>query len=167
MVRSNRSDADRVRLRDNPPAIRNLRTRSHHGFLIFARKTAGAAGQPVVFALAGAVIVVWLITGPFFGFSDTWQLIVNTGTTIVTFLMVFLIQNSQNRDSAAIQVKLDELIRVSAAHNSFVGIEHLTDDELDEIRTKCERRAEAEKVAEETVKSTGKKAKRAADLVTE
>ena len=71
------------------------------------------------------------------------------------------------RDSAAIQVKLDELIRVSAAHNSFVGIEHLTDDELDEIRTKCERRAEAEKIGEETVKKTGKKAKRAADLVTE
>jgi low affinity Fe/Cu permease len=79
----------------------------------------------------------------------------------------FLIQNSQNRDGAAIQVKLDELIRVSATHNSFVGIEHLTDDELDEIRAKCERCAEAEKVGEETVKSTGKKAKRAADLVTE
>ena len=92
---------------------------------------------------------------------------INTGTTIVTFLMVFLIQNSQNRDSAAIQVKLDELIRVSAAHNSFVGIEHLTDEELEEIRTKCERRAEAEKVGEETVKTAGKKAKRAADLVTE
>jgi low affinity Fe/Cu permease len=106
-------------------------------------------------------------TGPLFHYSDTWQLVINTGTTIVTFLMVFLIQNSQNRDGAAIQVKLDELIRVSAAHNSFVGIEHLTDDELDEIRTKCERRAEAEKVGEETVKSTGKKAKRAADLVTE
>jgi low affinity Fe/Cu permease len=101
-------------------------------------------------------------TGPLFHYSDTWQLVINTGTTIVTFLMVFLIQNSQNRDGAAIQV-----IRVSAAHNSFVGIEHLTDDELDEIRTKCERRAEAEKVGEETVKSTGKKAKHAADLVTE
>ena len=88
---------------------------------------------------------------------------INTGTTIVTFLMVFLIQNSQNRDSAAIQVKLDELIRVSTAHNSFVGIEHLTDDELEEIRTKCERRAEAEKVGELNVEKTGKKASQAAE----
>jgi low affinity Fe/Cu permease len=109
--------------------------------------------------LAAGVALVWAITGPLFQYSDTWQLVINTGTTIVTFLMVFLIQNSQNRDSAAIQVKLDELIRVSTAHNSFVGIEHLTDDELEEIRTKCELRAEAEKVGEESVKRTGKKAK--------
>jgi low affinity Fe/Cu permease len=79
--------------------------------------------------------------------------------------MVFLIQNSQNRDSAAIQVKLDELIRVSTAHNSFVGIEHLSDDELEEIRTKCERRAKAEKAGEASVQQTGKKARRAADRV--
>lgn len=132
-----------------------------------ANRTSQAAGRALTFMIAAGVVIVWAITGPFFHYSDTWQLVINTGTTIVTFLMVFLIQNSQNRDSAAIQVKLDELIRVSAAHNSFVGIEHLSDDELDEIRDKCERRAEAEKVAEETVKSTGKKAKRAADLVTE
>jgi low affinity Fe/Cu permease len=100
-----------------------------------------------------------------FHYSDTWQLVINTGTTIVTFLMVFLIQNSQNRDSAAIQVKLDELIRVSTAHNSFVGIEHLTDDEIEEIRNKCERRAQAEKIGEESVQRTGKKARRAADRV--
>jgi len=97
-----------------------------------------------------------------FGFSDTWQLVINTGTTIVTFLMVFLIQNSQNRDSAAIQVKLDELIRVGAAHNSLVGIEHLTDEELEHLRTKCEARAKAEKAGEESVKETGKKARKAA-----
>ena len=113
--------------------------------------------------LAAGVILVWAITGPLFQFSDTWQLVINTGTTIVTFLMVFLIQNSQNRDSAAIQVKLDELIRVSTAQNSFVGIEHLTDEELEEIRLKCEQRAEAEKDddqdGEDFVKRTGDKAK--------
>jgi low affinity Fe/Cu permease len=99
------------------------------------------------------------ITGPLFQYSDTWQLVINTGTSVVTFLMVFLIQNSQNRDSAAIRVKLDELIRVGTAHNSFVGIEHLTDDELEDIRTKCERRAEAEKAGEASVKRAGEKAK--------
>jgi uncharacterized membrane protein len=84
-------------------------------FSDFARKTARATGQPVVFALAGAVIVLWLVTGPLFGFSDTWQLIINTGTTIVTFLMVFLIQNTQNRDSEAMHIKMDELIRARIA----------------------------------------------------
>ena len=106
-----------------------------------------------------------LVSGPLFGFSDTWQLVINTGTTIVTFLMVFLIQNSQNRDSAAIQVKLDELIRVGAARNSLVGIEHLTDDELEDIRNKCEARARAEKAGDETLDKTRKSARRAADKV--
>lgn len=130
-----------------------------------ANRTSLAAGRASTFALAVGVITVWAVTGPLFGFSDTWQLIINTGTTIVTFLMVFLIQNSQNRDSAAIQVKLDELIRVSAAHNSFVGIEHLTDEEIQAIRQKCEQRAAAE-VADEAVRKTGKKARQAADHVT-
>jgi low affinity Fe/Cu permease len=128
-----------------------------------ANRTSQAAGRAMTFLVAVGVVLVWAITGPLFQFSDTWQLVINTGTTIVTFLMVFLIQNSQNRDSAAIQVKLDELIRVSTAHNSFIGIEHLTDDELEEIRTKCERRAEAEKAGEESVERTGKKARQAAD----
>ncbi len=128
-----------------------------------ANKTSQAAGRASAFMLAAGVVLVWAITGPLFQYSDTWQLVINTGTTIVTFLMVFLIQNSQNRDSAAIQVKLDELIRVSTAHNSFVGIEHLTDDELEDIRNKCERRAEAEAAGEASVKRTGKKAKEAAD----
>ena len=136
-------------------------------FSDIANRTSQAAGRALTFMIAAGIILVWAVTGPIFHYSDTWQLVINTGTTIVTFLMVFLIQNSQNRDSAAIQVKLDELIRVSAVQNSFVGIEHLTDDELDEIRTKCELRANAEKAGEETVKNTGKKAKRAADLVTE
>jgi low affinity Fe/Cu permease len=118
-----------------------------------------AAGRASVFMLAAGIIIFWGITGPLFQYSDTWQLVINTGTSVVTFLMVFLIQNSQNRDSAAIQVKLDELIRVGTAHNSFVGIEHLTDDELEDIRTKCERRAEAEKAGEASVKRAGEKAK--------
>jgi len=128
-----------------------------------ANRTSQAAGRASTFIAAACVVIVWAVTGPLFGYSDTWQLVINTGTTIVTFLMVFLIQNSQNRDSAAIQVKLDELIRVSAARNSFVGIEHLTNDELEEIRTKCETRAQAEKNAQVSVEKAGEKARRAAD----
>jgi low affinity Fe/Cu permease len=104
------------------------------------------AGRAWVFALAVAIIVVWAVTGPVFHFSDTWQLVINTGTTIINFLMVSLIQNSQNRDAAAIQIKLNELIRVSKAHNSFVGVERLTDEEITEIRAKCEERARQELV---------------------
>jgi low affinity Fe/Cu permease len=128
-----------------------------------ANKTSQAAGRASAFMVAAAVVIVWAVTGPMFQYSDTWQLVINTGTTIVTFLMVFLIQNSQNRDSAAIQVKLDELVRVSTAHNSFVGIEHLTHDELEEIRDRCERRAKAEKAGQASVKRTGDKARKAAD----
>jgi low affinity Fe/Cu permease len=113
-------------------------------FSDIAQITSREAGRAWVFALAVATILVWAISGPLFQFSDTWQLVINTGTTIVTFLMVFLIQNSQNRDGAAIQVKLDELIRVSKAQNIFVGVEHLTDQELEDIRTRCESRAKAE-----------------------
>ncbi|HVQ68626.1 MAG TPA: low affinity iron permease family protein [Bradyrhizobium sp.] len=137
-----------------------------HLFGEIANRTSQAAGRGLTFLTAAGVVLIWALSGPIFHYSDTWQLVINTGTTIVTFLMVFLIQNSQNRDSAAIQVKLDELIRVSTAHNSFVGIEHLSDDELEEIRTKCERRAQAEKAGEESVERTGKKAKLAADRVT-
>jgi low affinity Fe/Cu permease len=98
---------------------------------------------------------------PLFAFSDTWQLIINTGTTIVTFLMVFLIQNTQNRDGAAIQAKLDELIRVTAASNSFIGIEHLTEEEMNEFRDKC--KIGAARAGRKAVKMAGTKAKRAAD----
>jgi len=109
-----------------------------------ANATSRAAGHASTFIAAIALIVIWALTGPYFGYSDTWQLVINTGTTIITFLMVFLIQNSQNRDGAAIQVKLDELIRVSEALNTYVGIEHLTEEELEELRAKCETRAKAE-----------------------
>lgn len=120
-------------------------------FTTFANMIAHWAGKPAAFAIAAAVIVVWGFSGPLFGFSDTWQLIINTGTTIVTFLMVFLIQNSQNRDGAAIQSKLDELIRtVDGARNEFIGIEHLTEEELEEIRAACEKAvAEAHEEGEE------------------
>jgi low affinity Fe/Cu permease len=105
-----------------------------------------AAGQPLAFLMAVFVIVVWATTGPIFGFSDTWQLIVNTGTTIVTFLMVFLIQNSQNRDGAAMQAKLDELLRaVDKAREQFIGIEHLSDQQIEKIRTALERNARLKK----------------------
>jgi low affinity Fe/Cu permease len=92
--------------------------------------------------LATAVIVLWLVTGPVFGYSDTWQLVINTGTTIITFLMVFLIQNTQNRDSEAIQIKLDEIIRViEGAHNALLDLEELEEDELDRIRAKYQKLA--------------------------
>jgi len=93
--------------------------------------------------LAMMIIIIWAVSGPVFHWSDTWQLVINTGTTIVTFLMVFLIQNAQNRDASAIQAKLDELIRVTAAQNRFVGIEHLTDTEVEQYRESTERAAEA------------------------
>jgi len=88
------------------------------------------SGQPLAFIMSVGVVIVWLVTGPLFQYSNGWQLVINTGTTIVTFLMVFLIQNAQNRDGSAIQAKLDELIRASRARNEFIGIEHLTQAEL-------------------------------------
>ena len=96
-------------------------------------------GRPSAFLLCCLIVLVWAASGPLFGYSDTWQLVINTGTTIVTFLMVFLIQNTQNRDNAALQAKLDELIRTSKAKNEFIGIEHLSDAELDDILEQCER----------------------------
>ena len=111
-------------------------------FNICATKTSAAAGHPLTFAIAVGTIVVWAITGPMFNYSDTWQLVINTGTTIVTFLMVFLIQNSQNRDGAAMQAKLDELLRaVDTAREQFIGIEHLTDQQIELIRTALEKHA--------------------------
>ena len=108
-------------------------------FTWIAGRIAAFAGQPIAFVLALALIVIWGVSGPMFHYSDTWQLVVNTATTIVTFLMVFLIQNSQNRDAAAMQAKLDELIRaLDPARNSYIGIEHLTEKELERIRAEIE-----------------------------
>jgi low affinity Fe/Cu permease len=108
-------------------------------FTAAATRIAALAGQPAAFITAVALILIWGATGPLFDYSDTWQLVVNTATTIVTFLMVFLIQNSQNRDAAAMQAKLDELIRaVEGARNEFIGIEHLTDRQVEAIRQALE-----------------------------
>ncbi|MGD9809994.1 MAG: low affinity iron permease family protein [Sphingobium sp.] len=115
-------------------------------FTRISTAVSAAVGQPWAFILALLAIVVWALTGPVFHYSDTWQLVVNTSTTIVTFLMVFVIQNSQNRDAAAIQAKLDELIRaVAKARNQFIGIEHMTERELEEIRAALEREVGEEK----------------------
>jgi low affinity Fe/Cu permease len=98
-------------------------------FTGFAKWTSRATGRPAAFVIAVLIILVWAVTGPVFGFSDTWQLVINTGTTIVAFLMVFLIQNTQNRDSEAVQLKLDELIRAhKGAHNGFLDLEELTEE---------------------------------------
>ena len=113
-------------------------------YSLFAKQAAHFCGRPRVFVLAVGVIAAWIVTGPLFGFSDTWQLVINTGTTIVTFLMVFLIQNTQNRDTEAIQVKLDELIRATqGAHNALLDLEELEEGSLDAFRTKYQALASA------------------------
>ena len=118
-------------------------TRSTSWFTHFAKATSRAAGRPMAFLLALGTIVVWLVAGPVFDFSDTWQLVINTATTIVTFLMVFLIQNTQNRDAEALHVKLDELLRVTVgAHNALLDLEDLDERELDRVRARYARLAE-------------------------
>lgn len=110
-------------------------------FAKFATATAHATGSPFAFIVGVITVLAWAFSGPVFGFSETWQLVINTGTTIVTFLMVFLIQNTQNRDGAALQAKLDEIILFTDAENEFVGIEKLTDKELDALHARCEKAA--------------------------
>ena len=112
-------------------------------FSRFAQATAWWTGHPVAFLVALAVVLAWVITGPIFNYSDTWQLVINTGTTIVTFLMVFLIQNTQNRDTLAIQLKLSELVlAMKGAENKFAAIEDLTDEELEKLHEECRERAQ-------------------------
>lgn len=108
----------------------------------FAKWAARATGHPLAFLIAAGTIFIWALTGPLFGFGDTWQLVINTSTTIVTFLMVFLIQNTQNRDSAALQIKLDELIRATRdAHNALLDLEEMEEDDLEKMRAQYERLA--------------------------
>jgi low affinity Fe/Cu permease len=121
----------------------------------FAKQAALFCGRPKVFVLAVAIIVVWGVTGPVFGFSDTWQLVINTGTTIITFLMVFLIQNTQTRDTEAMQLKLDELIRATrGAHNALLDLEELEEEELAKFRTRYQALAKAAR-ADPSAKDTG------------
>jgi low affinity Fe/Cu permease len=139
---------------------------SQKAFGTIANAVAREAGRPWVFSLALFIVIIWAAVGPFFNYSDTWQLVINTGTTIVTFLMVFLIQNSQNRDNAAIQVKLDELIRVGAGKNFFVGVEHLTDEEIERLRKIIEervRKGHSKAVGDLAVQVVGDAAHKAAD----
>jgi len=112
-------------------------------FAAFANQTAKATGSPGAFVICLTVVALWAVSGPMFKFSDTWQLVINTGTTIVTFLMVFLIQNTQNRDGLAIQAKLDELILTSDAENEFIGIEEADHKELEALQMRCAKAAEA------------------------
>lgn len=113
-------------------------------FVLLSQKVSYATGHPVTFFLALGTVVVWAVTGPIFGFNDTWQLVINTGTTIVTFLMVFLIQSTQNRDTAALQLKLDELIRVTeGAHTVLLDLEELSEDQLETFRKEYEKIAAA------------------------
>jgi low affinity Fe/Cu permease len=132
-------------------------------FTSVSNAVARGAGSPLAFLGCCGIVIVWAATGPLFGYSDTWQLVINTGTSVVTFLMVFLIQSTQNRDGAAIQAKLDELIRASGAQNSFIGIEHLTQQEVDEFRDMCAKRAAAANAGDQAVIRANRKATEAAE----
>ncbi|WP_269514120.1 low affinity iron permease family protein [Brevundimonas subvibrioides] len=134
-------------------------------FIRFATLTAKVAGKPWTFIACLMIVLIWAVTGPIFRFSETWQLVINTGTTIITFLMVFLIQNTQNRDGAAMQAKLDELVyAVKKADARFIGIEHLTERELDKILEEVEHRAQEVHAGKPARAIKGKPAVRAEDV---
>lgn len=128
-------------------------------FAKFANVTAKATGSPAAFLICVTLVLIWALSGPFFNFSENWQLVINTGTTIVTFLMVFLIQNTQNRDGSAVQTKLDELIRSSDAEDEFMGIEKLTDRELEDLHARCEHAAKKSQTVLERAKAEREKRK--------
>jgi low affinity Fe/Cu permease len=118
-------------------------TKSRSWFTRFAKVASRASGRPATFLIAAGLVLAWLVSGPVFGFSDTWQLVINTGTTIITFLMVFLIQSTQNRDTVALQVKIDELITVTKdAHNALLDLEELEESELDQLVERYRKLAE-------------------------
>jgi low affinity Fe/Cu permease len=146
--------------RKNGDKDRDFFCRIRDAFGVFARKTSSVLGSAWAFVLAILIIIIWATTGPAFGYSDTWQLIINTGTTIVTFLMVFLIQNTQNRDAKAVHLKLDELIRaVGPARNKLVDLEKLSDDDLKALESEFEKlrkKAEGAKEEVEELKETAK-----------
>jgi low affinity Fe/Cu permease len=132
-------------------------------FTQIAGTVAQVSGRPVTFLLGATAVAAWAVSGPAFGFSKTWELVVNTGTTVVTFLMVFLIQNTQNREGAALHAKLDELIRTSAARNTFVGIDKLTENELAELHQSCRARVHIRGAGEKAKGVMDRQAKEAAD----
>lgn len=137
-------------------------------FVRFATLTAKVAGKPWTFIACVGIVLVWAITGPIFKFNETWQLVINTGTTIITFLMVFLIQNTQNRDGAAMQAKLDELVyAIKQADARFIGIEHLTEAELDAILDEVEKRGIAVQSGKPAGPIKGRRGKRAEDIAAE
>jgi low affinity Fe/Cu permease len=132
-----------AKVSNNQPARANAPSALTHRFSRFAHTISTWTGHPLAFLLAVVLIVVWVLSGPIFKYSDTWQLVINTGTTIVTFLMVFLIQNTQNRDTLAIQLKLSELVlAMKGAENKFAAIEDLSDEELEQLHNDCRARAE-------------------------
>jgi low affinity Fe/Cu permease len=131
-----------------------------HAFTAFANHVSRYTGRPLTFVVCIGLVTIWGLSGPVFHYSDTWQLVINTSTTIITFLMVFLIQNTQNRDNAAIQAKLDELIRVTSAENGFIGIEKLTDVELERILDYCETNSIPLDLVSKTVGAKAKSSRR-------
>lgn len=120
-----------------------------HVFGRFASKVSEWAGKPVIFVLALVSVIIWAVTGPVFDFSETWQLVINTGTTIITFLMVFVLQNAQTRDTRAIQAKLDEIILTSHAENRFIGIENLDEEDLKHLDRLVAKAAKGRRESEE------------------